>query len=105
MHWVQIHQVPDFAYFNHEAHVTRGVSCVECHGKINEMPVVTHTQALSMGFCLDCHRDPASHVREKGDIFNLDSQTIAMKSGLAAGEKFVHDWNIKPPQSCSGCHR
>lgn len=103
--WVQIHQTPDYVYFNHAVHVNRGVSCVECHGKINEMEVVSHEKSLSMGFCLDCHRNPEAHVREKGDIFNLDSSTIAAKSGTAAGVKFVHDWKIKPPQSCTGCHR
>jgi Cytochrome c552. len=103
--WVKIHDLPDFAYFNHAVHVNRGVSCVECHGKINEMEVVRHTQPLSMGFCLDCHRAPESRVREPADIFDLNSKTIAEKHGIEAGKKFVHDWNIKPPQSCSGCHR
>ncbi len=103
--WVQVHQVPDFVYFNHSIHVNRGVSCVECHGKINEMDVVRHMKPLSMSFCLDCHRNPELHVRDKADVYNLDSQTIAQKRGVEAGVKFVHDWNIKPPQSCSGCHR
>ena len=103
--WVKVHELPDFAYFNHSIHVNRGVSCVECHGKINEMEVVTHVQPLSMGFCLDCHRNPAVHVREPKNIYDLNSPTIAATSGQAAGEKFVHDWNIKPPQSCTGCHR
>jgi hypothetical protein len=78
---------------------------VECHGKINEMEVVTHHQSLSMGFCLDCHRNPAERVRQPADVYNLDSSTIAATSGVEAGEKFVHDWNIKPPLSCTGCHR
>ncbi|MEO6003544.1 MAG: cytochrome c3 family protein [Opitutus sp.] len=103
--WVKVHELPDFAYFNHSIHVNRGVSCVECHGKINEMEVVTHVQPLSMGFCLDCHRNPAVHVRDPKNIYDLNSPTIAATSGVPAGEKFVHDWNIKPPQSCTGCHR
>lgn len=103
--WVKIHDLPDFAYFNHAVHVNRGVSCVECHGKINEMEVVEHAQPLSMGFCLDCHRAPESRVRHPEDVFNLNSQTIAETEGIAAAQKFVHDWNITPPQSCTGCHR
>ncbi len=103
--WVKIHQTPDYVYFNHAIHVNRGVSCVECHGHINEMEVVAHDKPLSMGFCLDCHRDPASHVREPADIFNLDSKTIAQNSGMQGARDFVTKRNIKPPQSCSGCHR
>jgi hypothetical protein len=103
--WVHVHVMPSFVYFDHSIHVNRGISCVECHGKVNEMDVVTQKKPMSMGFCLDCHRDPASHVRTKADVFNLNSPTIAQSQGIEAGRKFVHDWNIKPPQSCSGCHR
>ena len=103
--WVWIHTTPDHVYFNHAAHVNRGVSCVECHGKINEMDVVAQAKPLSMGFCIECHRNPKTRVREKADVFNLDSQTIAAKAGVEAGMKFISDWKIKPPESCSGCHR
>jgi hypothetical protein len=103
--WVHVHVMPSFVYFDHSIHVNRGVSCVECHGKVNEMDVVTQMKPMSMGFCLDCHRDPAAHVRVKADIFNLDSKTIAESEGRQAAVNFVHDWNIKPPVSCSGCHR
>jgi multimeric flavodoxin WrbA len=44
-------------------------------------------------------------VREKADVFNLDSGTIAATQGIEAARTFVKDWNIKPPVSCSGCHR
>ena len=103
--WVHVHVLPSFVYFDHSIHVNRGVSCVECHGKVNDMDVVTQMKPFSMGFCLDCHRDPAAHVRVKGDIFNLDSKTIAETQGKQAAAAFVHDWKIKPPESCSGCHR
>ena len=103
--WVHVHVMPSFVYFDHSIHVNRGISCVECHGKINEMDVVTQVKPMSMGFCLDCHRAPEEHVREKADVFNLDSPTIAAAHGIEAGRAFVHDWNIKPPVSCSGCHR
>ena len=105
IHWVHVHVMPSFVYFDHSIHVNRGISCVECHGKVNEMDVVTQVKPMSMGFCLDCHRSPEEHVREKADVFNLDSPTIAEARGIGAGRAFVQDWNIKPPVSCSGCHR
>lgn len=69
--WVQIHETPDYAYFNHSVHVNRGVSCAECHGRIDEMPVVKHEKPLSMSFCLDCHRNPEEHLRPLDEITNL----------------------------------
>jgi hypothetical protein len=58
-----------------------------------------------MGFCITCHRDPAARLRDPKDIFNLNSQTLAAQGRRQDAVKFVHDWNVKPPQSCSGCHR
>ena len=103
--WVKIHQTPDYVYFNHSVHVNRGVSCVECHGKVNEMTVVRQDQPHSMSWCLDCHRAPEQRIRDPKDVFNLDSPTLAEQGRLADAQKFVHDWKVKPPQSCSGCHR
>lgn len=105
--WVWIHTTPDYAYFNHSIHVNRGVSCVECHGKVNEMDTVTHMQPLSMGFCLECHKDPGSRLREPKDVFNLDSKRLVDQGaqGAAKAATYVHDWKLMPPQSCSGCHR
>ena len=104
--WVRVHQAPDYVYFDHSVHVNRGVSCVECHGQINEMEVVTHSKSLSMGFCLDCHRDPAPHLRNPDLVTQLDwKHPGGPEAQRAEGEIFVHDWNINPPQSCTGCHR
>jgi hypothetical protein len=103
--WVQVHQVPDFVYFNHSIHVARGVGCVECHGPINTMDTVRHAKPLSMGFCLDCHRDPAPHLRPREEVTNLDWKAPSADAQLAMGVRFVHDWRVNPPQSCSGCHR
>lgn len=104
--WVKVHQVPDYVFFNHAAHINRGVSCVECHGRVDEMDTVTHTKSLSMGFCLDCHRKPEQVLRPLDQVTNLGWTHPEGAAGQQRdGEKFVHDWNIKPPQSCSGCHR
>jgi hypothetical protein len=103
--WVQVHKAPDYVYFNHAVHVNRGIGCVECHGQINQMPVVVHAQSLSMKFCLNCHRDPASFLRAPPDVYNLDAPTLTAQGRTAEAAKFVHDWKVKPPESCSGCHR
>ena len=103
--WVWIHQTPDYVYFNHAIHVNRGVSCVECHGRVDQMDVVTHAKPLSMGFCLDCHRDPQDHLRPTSEVTNLAWQASSPAAQLAMGRQFVHDWNVRPPQACSGCHR
>jgi hypothetical protein len=105
--WVKIHAVPDYVYFNHSVHVNRGVSCVECHGKINEMQVVSQNQPQSMSWCLDCHRNPTVRIRDPKDVYNLDSQRLVDQGpeGREKAQKFIHDWKVLPPTSCSGCHR
>ena len=111
--WVQIHKTPDYVYFNHAVHVNRGVSCVSCHGKVNEMPVVYHDKSHSMAWCLDCHRNPEEALRPLEHITNLDWQAPITKEGQSQEEaqrelglKLKHDWNIHAPdQNCFGCHR
>lgn len=61
--WLKVHDLPDYVYFNHSAHITRGVSCVSCHGRVDRMVEVHQVSPLSMGWCLDCHRDPAPNLR------------------------------------------
>lgn len=103
--WVQIHKLPDYAYFNHSVHVNRGVSCVECHGQINHMDEVYHAKPFSMSFCLDCHRDPAKHLRPLDKITDLDWKASSPDEQLAMGRQFVHDWKVQSLQNCSTCHR
>ena len=54
--WVKVHNVPDFVYFSHKPHVNAGVDCAKCHGDVATMTRVKHVNDLSMGWCLDCHR-------------------------------------------------
>jgi hypothetical protein len=103
--WVQIHKLPDYVYFNHAVHVNRGVSCVHCHGQVNQMDEVRHAKPLSMTFCLDCHRDPAANLRPPADVYNLDWQAASPERQRADGERFVHDWKVKSLENCSACHR
>lgn len=110
--WVQIHKTPDYVYFNHSAHVNRGVSCVSCHGRVDKMAVVHHDQPLSMAWCLDCHRHPEHHLRPLDQITNLgwqpptkEGQSVA-KAQQELGNGIKRDWAINPPdKNCFGCHR
>ena len=111
--WVRIHRVPDYAYFNHSAHVNRGVSCVSCHGKVNEMAVVWQDQSQSMSWCLDCHRNPENHLRPLTEITHLDwkPEDLGKRpdgtfwTQRELGAKLVKEWNVHPPVTCGGCHR
>jgi hypothetical protein len=102
--WVQIHRTPDFVFFNHAVHVNRGVSCVSCHGQINEMEEVRHAKPLSMAFCLECHRNPAPNLRPPQEVYNM-TWTNDPARQLEMGRKFVHDWNVKTSDNCYTCHR
>jgi hypothetical protein len=99
--WIRVHDLPDYAYFSHEAHVNRGVSCVSCHGRIDHMEVVQQQERLSMGWCLECHRAPDEHLRDPALVTKLGWEP-------EAGEQ-QPDWrtvnNINPSQDCSTCHR
>jgi hypothetical protein len=109
--WIKVHKTPDYVYFNHAAHVNRGVSCVACHGRVDEMQTVKHAKSHSMAFCLDCHRNPQDHVRPIEHVFDLGWQPDGATSKAqkqaqrVLGEKLVADWKIQPPKSCFGCHR
>ncbi|MFW6354462.1 MAG: cytochrome c3 family protein [Verrucomicrobiota bacterium] len=104
INWVRIHKVPDYVYFNHAVHVNRGISCVECHGNVNEAVVVAHEEPLSMAFCLECHRNPEESIRPLDEVYNLNWTPEDAPAGWDPHEAVVN-WNVNPPQSCSGCHR
>ncbi|TVR53951.1 MAG: cytochrome C [Puniceicoccaceae bacterium] len=103
--WVRVHQAPDYVYFNHAVHVARGVSCYECHGPVNEMEVVWHDKSHSMAWCLDCHRHPEDYLRDPALVYDLDWRPASKEAQREAGLRFVEQWNVNPPLSCSGCHR
>lgn len=105
--WVKVHNLPDYVYFNHSAHVTRGISCVECHGRIDQMQRVTQAKPLSMSFCLDCHRKPETALRPVDKVTDLAWQPPGgdqLKIGLELKKKLkIHDTAYMT--SCSTCHR
>jgi hypothetical protein len=101
--WVQIHKLPEYVYFNHQAHLAAGVSCVTCHGRIDQMEVVRQVQPLSMSWCLDCHRNPAQNLRPSDLVTKLDWQPDGDPAAL--GREIIKAKHINPPVNCSGCHR
>jgi len=101
--WVQIHELADFVYFNHQAHVTAGVSCVSCHGRIDQMVEVKQVKALNMAWCLSCHRNPAPNIRPVDQVTNLAWQPD--RDPAEIGQELIKAKGINPPQNCSGCHR
>jgi hypothetical protein len=103
MRWIRVHQLPDFVFFQHAAHIRAGVGCVECHGRIDQMEVVTQAQPLSMGWCLECHRDPAPHLRPTKEVTNMRWQ--APDNQREVGQKLIEEKHLEPPVNCSGCHR
>ena len=104
--WVRIHKAPDYVYFNHSAHVNRGVSCVSCHGKVNEMAVVWQHEPQSMSWCLDCHRAPENHLRPLQYITNLNWKPEDIgATQKQLGAELKAKWGVNPPVTCNGCHR
>ena len=103
--WVRIHRLPDYVYFDHSAHVNRGVGCASCHGPIHQMRVVRHQQPLSMGWCLDCHRHPERQLRPPDRIYDPAWRPPPGAEGIEQGRTLAQRWAIAPPQDCAGCHR
>jgi hypothetical protein len=103
IHWTRVNDIPDFAYFDHSMHITQGIGCIECHGNVAQMEKVTLSKPLSMGFCLECHRNPEPFLRPLNQVTNMD--WIAPANQPELGKLLRAERNINPPQDCSGCHR
>lgn len=120
--WVEVHDLADYAYFNHAAHVTKGVGCNTCHGRIDRMGEhgVTQVENLSMGWCLECHRAPEKFLRPPDQVTNMgytpldDAQVKAQgitdldEAQAIVGQRIKREYNIHSAaymQSCSTCHR
>ena len=107
--WTRVHDLPDYAYFNHSIHVNKGVGCSTCHGNVNEMPLMYQASSLQMEWCLECHRSPERFVRPKEQIFNMDwRRENTSAEQIAEGREIVranHIRSIQSLTSCSTCHR
>jgi hypothetical protein len=112
--WVKVHKTPDYVYFNHSAHVNRGISCQSCHGNVDQMEVISQDQNLSMGWCLDCHRNPEKNLRPLEEVYNFkyDPKAYIAKNPLPGvktpeelGLKLKDQFQVAPKSTCATCHR
>lgn len=99
--WVRVHMLPDYTYFDHSVHLAAGVGCVSCHGRVDQMEVVAQEEPLSMGWCLDCHRNPEPHLRPRDEVTNMAFDV----DGYDPTSDPSRTRPLTPPEHCSGCHR
>ena len=105
LRWTRVHNLAEFAYFNHSIHVNKGVGCATCHGPVDQMPLVAQENSLLMEWCLDCHRNPEQYLRPREEVFNMSWSAPANQSEL--GMELVRKYNVRTEQltDCSVCHR
>jgi hypothetical protein len=101
--WVKVHDLPEFAYFDHSAHVRHGVGCVSCHGRIDKMDVVQQAEPLNMLWCLDCHRHPERKLRPLDQVTVMDY--VPREDQAVLGPRLVRDLDVRTSTDCSTCHR
>ncbi|HEA23265.1 MAG TPA: c-type cytochrome [Pricia antarctica] len=95
--WIRIHNLPDFAYFNHsQHHIVGGIQCQECHGPVEEMEIMYQYSSLTMGWCINCHRE--TEVKVEGNAYyekiheelqkkyGVESFTAAQMGGIECGK-------------------
>jgi hypothetical protein len=107
--WRRIHVVPDYAHFNHAVHVNAGVSCYSCHGRIDQMPVVYQAESLSMGWCLECHREPEKYLIDTSQtavtkLWEVEELLSQEDYAVTIGANLRQRLRDQPPQHCGACH-
>jgi hypothetical protein len=119
LQWTRVNALPDFVYFNHSIHVTKGVGCNTCHGPVDTMPLMYQQESLQMEWCLSCHRAPQDNLRPRDQVFNmryqpptsaspviLDGHTYTDQAELGAA--LIKKYNVRKVvdiTTCSTCHR
>jgi len=104
--WTRVYDLPDFVYFNHSIHVSKGIGCESCHGRVDKMPLTWQENSLQMSWCLDCHRQPERFLRPRENITTMGYQPAGDQ--LETGRRLRREYNIQETRvltSCSTCHR
>jgi hypothetical protein len=101
--WVRVHRVPDFVYFDHSIHVNKGIGCESCHGRVDQMPAIEQVMPLTMTWCLDCHRNPAPHLRPLDQITTMGWKPEG--DPIALSRDLMKRLDVHARTSCTTCHR
>jgi hypothetical protein len=101
--WIRVHKLPDFVYFNHAIHVNKGIGCVTCHGRVDQMAAIEQVQPLTMGWCVDCHRDPTPYLRPREQVTNM--AWVPEGEPIALGKELARKYDVKTRINCTTCHR
>lgn len=104
--WNRVHRLPGYVYFNHAIHVNKGVGCVTCHGRVDLMPLVQQVTPLTMGWCLDCHRNPGPNLRPPDRITDMrwrPPEDAAARARL--GQELLSLYRVRTRTNCTTCHR
>ena len=100
--WVKVHMLPDFARFDHRPHLSAGVACMSCHGRIDQMTEVHQVEPMSMGWCLECHRNPTPNLRPKSEVTNM--LWNSKEAHYDPHNDPLRTRTVNPPTNCSNCH-
>jgi hypothetical protein len=100
--WTRVHDLPDYVYFNHSIHVARGVACVTCHGRVDQMPLMYQNASLLMSWCIDCHRDTQANLSPPEEVFSMTATRGQVPSTLTPEQLAFKERHLT---SCSTCHR
>lgn len=103
LEWTRVHDLPGFVYFNHSIHINKGMGCSECHGRVDQMPLMYQENTLYMEWCLECHRNPEARVRPREEVFNMQYKHPDNQAEM--GAKLVADYKIQKLTDCYTCHR
>jgi hypothetical protein len=106
LNWARVNRLPDYVYFNHSIHVTKGIGCSSCHGPVTQMQLTWRAQAFTMDFCVSCHRDPQSRLRPADQVWNMEWTPPSDQAAI--GRKLMETYHIMAgPRltDCSICHR
>jgi len=100
--WGRVHDLPDFVYFDHSIHLHKGIGCASCHGRVDFMARVFQSEPLTMGWCLDCHRNPLPHLRPRAAITDM---SWPMPTDPTLGSALAAEYAVNVVTTCSTCHR